>query len=45
MAHYEDSKEKLEQLGFDYYLMRLSVGVEDVEQIISSLEHALKFVA
>lgn len=45
MAHYDDSKEKLEQLGFDYYLMRLSVGVEDVEQIISSLDHALKSVA
>ncbi len=41
MAHYEDSKEELEKLGFDFYLMRLSVGIEDVDRIIKSLDHAL----
>ncbi|HDZ18688.1 MAG TPA: hypothetical protein ENH75_10375, partial [archaeon] len=41
MAHYEDSKEELEKLGFDFYLMRLSVGIEDVDKIIKSLDHAL----
>ena len=44
MAHYDDSKEELEQLGFDFYLMRLSVGIEPVEKIINSLNHALEFV-
>lgn len=44
MAHYEDSKEELARLGFDFYLMRLSVGVEPVERIINSLKQALKFV-
>jgi cystathionine beta-lyase/cystathionine gamma-synthase len=44
MAHYEDSKEELERLGFDFYLMRLSIGIEDPEKIINSLNHALSFV-
>jgi cystathionine beta-lyase/cystathionine gamma-synthase len=44
MAHYEDSKEELARLGFGFYLMRLSVGVEPVERIINSLKYALKFV-
>ncbi|MHA2289425.1 MAG: PLP-dependent transferase [Promethearchaeota archaeon] len=44
MAHYEDSKEELERLGFDFYLMRLSIGIEDVETIINSLKHALNYV-
>ncbi len=43
MAHYEDSKEELENLGFDFYLMRLSVGIEKVDNIIKSLDHALNF--
>ncbi len=42
MAHYNDSKEELEQLGFDFYLMRISVGIEPVGKIIRSLENALK---
>jgi cystathionine beta-lyase/cystathionine gamma-synthase len=42
MAHYHDSKEELEQLGLDFYLMRISVGIEPVDKIIKSLEHALK---
>ncbi len=41
MAHYNDSKEKLKELGFDFYLMRLSVGIEPVGQIINSIGHAL----
>lgn len=43
MAHYKDSKEELEKLGFDFYLMRLSVGIEQSEKIIKSLDHALNF--
>jgi cystathionine beta-lyase/cystathionine gamma-synthase len=42
MAHYEDSKEELEQLGFDFYLMRLSVGIEPIDKILKSLENGLK---
>ena len=41
MAHYEDSKEELKQLGLDFYLMRMSVGIEPVEEIIKSLENGL----
>jgi len=44
MAHYEDSKGELEQLGFDFYLMRLSIGIENAEKIINSLNHALSYV-
>jgi len=44
MAHYEDSKEELERLGFDFYLMRLSIGIEDAETIINSLNHALSYL-
>ncbi len=44
MAHYNDSEEKLEQLGFDFYLMRISVGIEPVDKIIKSLENGLKHV-
>ena len=42
MAHYHDSKEELEELGFDFYLMRISVGIEPVDTIIKSLENGLK---
>jgi len=42
MAHYHDSKEELEQLGYDFYLMRISVGIEPVDKIIRSLENGLK---
>lgn len=44
MAHYEDSKEELERLDFDFYLMRLSIGIEDAETIINSLNRALSYV-
>lgn len=44
MAHYNDSEEELEQLGFDFYLMRISVGIEPVDKIIKSLENGLKHV-
>lgn len=41
MAHFDDPKEDLKKLGFDFFLMRISVGIEPVEKIIKSLEHAL----
>ncbi|MHA1915276.1 MAG: PLP-dependent transferase, partial [Promethearchaeota archaeon] len=44
MAHYDDPRTILEQLGLDFYLMRLSVGMESSDQIISSLNYALEFV-
>ena len=44
MAHYEDSKEDLERLGFDFYLMRLSIGTENAKKIVNSLKHALSFI-
>jgi cystathionine beta-lyase/cystathionine gamma-synthase len=44
MAHYEDSKEELDRMGFDFYLMRISIGTENAEKIINSLRHALSFI-
>jgi len=44
MAHYNDSEEELEKLGFDFYLMRISVGIEPIDKIIKSLENGLKHV-
>ena len=44
MAHYEDSKEELKILGLDFYLMRLSIGIEPIESIIKTLKNALEFV-
>ena len=44
MAHYNDSKEDLERLGLDFYLMRISVGIEPVDKIIKSLENGLKYL-
>ncbi|MFX1364560.1 MAG: PLP-dependent transferase [Promethearchaeota archaeon] len=41
MAHYDDSEKELERLGFDFYLMRISVGVEKIDLIIKSLENGL----
>jgi len=41
MAHYNDSKEFLKQMGFDFYLMRISVGTESVVKIKESLNNAL----
>lgn len=43
-AHYKDSKKKLKRLGLDFYLMRLSVGIEPVKEIISSLRNALNLL-
>lgn len=43
MAHYDDSKEVLKNLGLDFYLMRLSIGIEPIENIIKSLKNALEF--
>ncbi|TFG26250.1 MAG: PLP-dependent transferase [Promethearchaeota archaeon] len=44
MAHFNDSIEKLNQMGLDFYLMRISVGIEPVERIIGSLEIALNSI-
>ena len=44
MAHYNDSKEELERLGLDFYLMRISVGIEPVDKIIKSLKNGLKYL-
>ena len=41
MAHYDESKEELQRLGLEFYLMRLSVGIEPVDFIIQSIESAL----
>ncbi len=41
MAHYNDAKQELERLGFDFYLMRLSVGIEKINLILKSLENGL----
>jgi len=42
MAHYNDSKEKLLKLGYDFCLMRLSIGTERTEKIIDCLKYALE---
>lgn len=44
MAHYDDSKENLKKLGLDFYLMRISVGIEPSDQIINSLEQGLNAI-
>ncbi len=44
MAHFNDPKEKLKQMGLDFYLMRLSIGKESLEKIINSLDGALSFI-
>jgi len=44
MAHYEDSKEDLKKWGLEFYLMRLSVGIEPVEEIIACLRSALNLL-
>ncbi|MBY9006376.1 MAG: PLP-dependent transferase [Candidatus Lokiarchaeota archaeon] len=41
MAHYGDSEKKLEQLGLDKFLMRISIGTEPYDQIIDSLKQGL----
>ena len=41
MAHFNDPIEKLIQMGFDFYLIRISVGIEPVDKIIKCLNHAL----
>ncbi|MFX1237994.1 MAG: PLP-dependent transferase, partial [Promethearchaeota archaeon] len=44
MAHYNDDKNHLKKQGLDFYLMRISVGIEKTEKIIKSLKYALEFV-
>lgn len=44
MAHFNDPKEKLKQMGLDFYLMRLSIGIDSLEKIIRSLDEALSFI-
>jgi len=45
LAHYECSDEELKKLGLDRYLFRISVGTEDANDIIASLEKGFKAVA
>jgi cystathionine gamma-synthase len=42
LAHYDDTDEELERLGLDRYLIRISVGVEPVDNIIDNIANALK---
>jgi methionine-gamma-lyase len=44
MTHSKLSKEARESAGISDGLIRLSVGIEDVEDIIADLDHALSFV-
>ncbi|MFX1275211.1 MAG: PLP-dependent transferase, partial [Promethearchaeota archaeon] len=44
MAHYNDSKEFLEKMGLNFYLMRISVGIEPVKKIRECLENALNYI-
>ena len=44
MAHFNDPKEKLKQMGLDFYLMRLSIGIDSLEKIIRSLDEALSYI-
>ena len=44
MTHVEVPKEERDARGLTDGLVRLSVGIEDVEDIIGDLEHALKEV-
>ncbi len=42
MTHLSYRKEELKDLGIENSLVRLSVGIEDVEDLIADLENALK---
>ena len=42
MTHASVVKEEREQLGITDNLIRLSVGIEDIEDIIADLDQALK---
>ncbi|MCK5738995.1 PLP-dependent transferase [bacterium] len=44
LTHYADPPEKLARMGLDLYLLRVSVGIELIEQIIDAFESALKQV-
>ena len=44
LTHYADPPEKLARMGLELYLLRVSVGVEPVDQIIAAFERALKTV-
>lgn len=41
LAHYHDPPEKIQQMGLDRYLFRISVGTEDPAHIIDALAKAL----
>jgi methionine-gamma-lyase len=43
MTHSKLSKEAKESAGISDGLVRLSIGIEDVEDIIADLDHALSF--
>jgi methionine-gamma-lyase len=42
MSHYFVPKQQREQYGIADGLIRLSVGIEDVQDVIADLEQALK---
>lgn len=42
LAHYFDSPEKLAQMGLNKYLLRTTVGIEDLDEIIRALELAFE---
>ncbi len=44
MTHSKISKEKKEKAGITDGLVRLSIGIEDIEDIIKDIEHALDMV-
>eukprot|EP01129_Flabellula_baltica_P003097 TRINITY_DN12943_c0_g1_i1.p1 TRINITY_DN12943_c0_g1~~TRINITY_DN12943_c0_g1_i1.p1 ORF type:complete len:389 (-),score=85.06 TRINITY_DN12943_c0_g1_i1:358-1524(-) len=44
MTHFSLSKEEREASGISDGLVRFSVGIEDIEELLQDLEHALSFV-
>jgi cystathionine beta-lyase/cystathionine gamma-synthase len=44
LAHYFDSPEKLAQMGLEKYLLRISVGTENIDKIIEAFEKAFALV-
>lgn len=45
MSHFDMSKEEREKVGINDGQVRLSIGVEDVDDLIADLDQALKIVA